>query len=105
LPPNGWMGNGGGCTMEAPNKMVFPGSAIQWQFAKMCSLQDGAIAHVDGGGLRLRKSCNGNLIQGNRIFDIAANGIVIGGDDLHAASVTSNSVVNNLIQTCGMMNY
>jgi len=88
-------------------------AAIQWEFAESCHLEDGRISNVGGLGVRLRKGCSNNLIQGNEIFNVAGNGVSIGEYLSHIfekpdGSVPpvevpkNNRVLNNLIYNCGV---
>jgi len=79
-------------------------AAVSFEFAQDCSYTEGEISHVGGVGLELRRGCSRNVIQGNRIFDIAGTGIMI-GEDINPNSslefVTKNTVADNLIHDCG----
>jgi glycosyl hydrolase family 141/parallel beta helix pectate lyase-like protein len=95
-------------------RMEFPQieAAIVWESAESCRLEEGTFSNLGGVGIRLRKGCSNNLIQGNKIFSVAANGVVIGEYLSHVfekpnGSVSldevprSNRVLNNLIYNCG----
>ena len=60
----------------ASRRQVEP--AIQWQFAHGCSLTDGAVAHTGGSGIWLRKGCRDARVEGNAVFDVAGNGVMVG---------------------------
>jgi hypothetical protein len=53
-------------------------SALEWEYAQWCSLVDCEIAHIGGAALSLRQGCCDNRVAGNRVFDVGANGIMIG---------------------------
>jgi len=79
-------------------------SAINWQFAKSCSFEDGQISQVGGVGLQVGRGCSSNLIQGNIFCDIGGNGLMIGEgkDSAHfAEAVTVNRVLDNHVYRCG----
>ena len=99
-------------------KMEFPQieAAILWEFAESCRLEDGRISHLGGVGIRLRRGCSDNLIQGNEIFSVSANGLMIGeylshvfdkpnGNVPPAEVPRNNRVLNNLIYNCGVDYY
>ena len=94
LPPDDWYGR-----MEA---------ALSFQFAQACSLEDCEITHTGGHGVELRLGCTGNLLQGNQIYDISANGIMVGEgregrDETNTGRlVRNNYVINNFIHDCGV---
>ncbi len=82
--------------------------AIRFEFAQDCSVEDGEIAHLGGTGIAFRRGCVNDLIEGNRIYDISANGVMIGEatDTSNATeSVRSNRVANNEIHSCGIVYY
>ena len=87
------------------------GVAISLEFANACSLQDCEIAHLGADGIEIRRGCSGNLLQGNHLFDIGANGIMVGegrGEQYESNPVKlvrNNQVVNNLIHDCGRSYY
>jgi len=95
-------------------RMEFPqiDAAILWEFAESCRLEDGRFTNLGGVGIRLRKGCSNNLIQGNEIFSVSANGVMIGEYLSHifdkpnggvppAEVPRNNQVLNNLIYNCG----
>jgi len=83
--------------------------AVQFEFAKSCTIQNGEIAHVGGNALHLFKGCSQFLIQGNRIYDVGDGGIEIGDrpnppiNPLPSLNVQnhSNAILNNDISDCG----
>ena len=113
LPPWGFAGRQGG-TMHVPaNGTGFVGEAVLWRFAESCSFTDCEIAHVGGCGISLHRGCARNLVEGNHVFDIGANGINVGEDlstlqnntpgSLPPDSETprNNRITNNYIHACG----
>ena len=88
-------------------------SAIQFEFAERCHLENVKICNLGGVGIRFRQGCSNNLILGNEIFNVASSGIAIGeylaqvfenpGGTVAAAEVPKNNqVLNNLIHHCGV---
>lgn len=78
--------------------------ALRLEYTQGCSIEDGQIAHVGETGISLRQGCSNNLIQGNRIFDVGGNGVMIGeaGDPTNTLEiVTNNRVTNNHVHDCG----
>ena len=80
IPQWGFAGRQGGTMYLPDNGAGFIGEAILWRYAESCSLTDCEIAHVGGCGLSLRKGCVKNLVEGNHMYDIGANGINVGED-------------------------
>ncbi len=119
LPAWGFVGRQAG-SIYLPGDMYLPGDrtgfigeAILWRFAKSCRLIDCDIAHVGGSGISLHKGCVKNLVEGNHIYDIGANGVNV-GEDLSTAYDNStdykppaadvprgNRITNNYIHGCG----
>jgi len=77
-------------------------AAIRWDEADSCSLEDGAIAHLGGCGMELVTRCRHNRIEGNQIFDLSANGVMIGGPREEENVPRDNRVANNHIHACGL---
>ena len=87
------------------------GAAVEWEYAHSCSLAGCEIAHTGGGALSLGRGCCDNRIAGNRIFDVGANGVMVGESlrALHDAGQApaehevprGNVVTDNEIHHCG----
>lgn len=77
-------------------------AAIRFDYAEGSSVEDGAIAHLGGGGIELVSSCRDNLIQGNHIFDVSGNGVMLGGPKTEAEVPKNNRVSNNHVHACGV---
>lgn len=75
--------------------------AILLEFAQACSVTDGELAHLGGSGLFLSQGCEGNRVEGNRVWDIAGNGVMVGGPDDPALVPRDNVVANNHVHDCG----
>ncbi len=75
--------------------------AILFEFARGCSLTDGEVAHLGGSGLFLSRGCEGNRMEGNCMWDIAGNGIMVGGPDDPTLVPRDNVVTNNHVHDCG----
>jgi len=76
--------------------------ALRFDYAEGCSVRDGAIAHLGAGGIELVKACHNNLIQGNHIHDISANGVMLGGPKDEANVPKHNRIANNHVHACGI---
>ena len=86
-------------------------AAVEWECAHGCRLEECEISHSGGSGLRLRKGCHANVVERSHVFDIGANGVMVGEDwcRLHLAGgwppahdvPTGNTVANNEIHDCG----
>ncbi|MBN1899874.1 right-handed parallel beta-helix repeat-containing protein [Candidatus Sumerlaeota bacterium] len=77
-------------------------AAIQWNHVESSSITDGAIAHTGGVGIALISGCRNNVIEGNRIFDISGNGIMLGGPHDEPGAPKDNRIANNHIHDCGV---
>ena len=111
LPPGGYAG-GQACTYnaavgtngQAAGRLRMD-DAIVWEFVHSCSLQDCEVAHVEQCGFSLRRGCKDNLIQGCRIYDIGANGLLVGEQSDSASGsdfVENNLIANNEVHSCGV---
>jgi len=83
---------------------VIPG-AIRWQHVEDSSIEDGSVCHLGGSGIQLGPKCRGNLIQGMHLFDVAGNGIMIGGPNDPAQAPVGNRASNNHVHACGVEYY
>ncbi|MFV1966285.1 MAG: right-handed parallel beta-helix repeat-containing protein [Pirellulaceae bacterium] len=77
-------------------------AAIRWDYAEGCSIEDGTLAHLGGCGIELTTCCYDNLIQGNDLFDISGNGIMLGGPKSEEEVPKDNRVSNNHVHGCGI---
>lgn len=109
LPSVGYLGAGAaiyyasGYDVNPQNLGVIP-AAIDWQYAKSCSIESGQIAHTGGTAIWLGTGCASNSIVRNSIFDIAAEGVMVGdtSNPTNGADwVYGNLVANNQIDSCG----
>ena len=80
-------------------------AAIRWDYVQQSSLQDGALAHLGGCGIELVTGCHDNLIQGNEIFDVSGNGLMLGGPTSEAEVPKRNRISNNHVHACGREYY
>ena len=77
-------------------------AAIRWDYAEGCSFRDGVIAHLGGCGIELATRCVKNVIEGNHIFDISGNGVMLGGPKEAADVPKDCRIANNHIHACGL---
>ena len=77
-------------------------AAIRWDYAEGCSLRDGVIARLGGCGIELVTRCANNVIEGNHIFDISGNGVMLGGPKEEADVPKDCRIANNHIHACGL---
>ena len=105
LPPEGHHGRqaafrygGDGITGGLP-------CIVRWTHATGCSFTAGRIAHTGGSGIDLREGCRENRIEGNAVFDLAGNGINIGGPDDEKLVPKENRIANNYVRDCGEVYY
>jgi hypothetical protein len=77
-------------------------AAVTWDYAEHCSFTDGTLRHLGGAGLALNTRCRDNRIEGNRVTDISANGINLGGPREEAEVPQNTRIANNHIYACGL---
>lgn len=80
-------------------------AAIRWDYVEHSSIEDGALAHLGGCGVELVTSCHDNLIQGNHVFDVSGNGVMLGGPTSEAEVPKRNRIANNHVHACGVEYY
>jgi len=80
-------------------------AAIRWDYVERSSIEDGAMAHLGGCGVELVTGCHDNVIQGNRVFDVSGNGIMLGGPRSEAEVPKRNRISNNHVHACGVEYY
>ncbi len=95
-------------------------SALTFELADSCEVEDGRIAHVGGWGIMFGRSCRDCAFVGNVVTDIAGNGIMIGEDKSREVphpvedtipwwefrpdqAASGNVIRNNLIQYTGQV--
>jgi len=76
-------------------------SAITWRHVTDSSMVGCRIAHVGGGGIDLEDACRDNFIEGNEVWDVAGNGIGLGGLNDAKLVPTKNRIANNYVHHCG----
>lgn len=77
-------------------------AAIRWDYVESSSLTDGRVAHLSGSGIELVTRCNRNVIEGNHVFDVSANGIMLGGPKGEEDVPKGNRIANNHVHACGI---
>jgi hypothetical protein len=80
-------------------------AAIRWDDCRDCSLQDSTLTHLGGCGVELVTNCDRNLIQGNHVWDVSGNGIMLGGPKSEAEVPKRNRIANNHVHACGVEYY
>ena len=80
-------------------------AAIRWDYVEKSSIEDGALAHLGGCGIELVTSCRDNLVQGNHVFDVSGNGIMLGGPRSEAEVPKRDRIANNHVHACGVEYY
>ncbi|MGA2617635.1 MAG: right-handed parallel beta-helix repeat-containing protein [Thermoguttaceae bacterium] len=98
LPKEGYMGVQASHYGNAEHHVP---SAIRLAWAENCSIEDGVLARLGGCGVEVATGCRENLIQGNRVFDVSANGILVYGPNSEAEVPKGNRVSNNHVHACG----
>ncbi len=76
--------------------------AIRFDYAEGCSVRNGAISHLGTGGIELVEGCRADLVEGNEISDISANGVMLGGPKDEARLPKACTVANNHVHHCGV---
>jgi hypothetical protein len=83
---------------------AIPSEALLMEMTKSCSVSNCSFVHLGGTGLRLRRGCSENRIEGNCVHDVAGGGIMVGEvpNPLKAEEfVHDNKVIDNDIFDCG----
>ncbi len=108
LPPHGYLGIQG-CHFTQGRDWSRPWAripaAICFNFAQGCSVTNGAIAHVGGCGIEMIDCCHDNVVQGNQVFDVSGNGIMLGGPREEGRVPRNNRIANNHVHECGAEYY
>jgi hypothetical protein len=108
LPQHGYLGIQG-CHFTIGRDWSRPWAripaAVCFNFAEACSFRDGTIAHVGGCGIELVDSCHDNVVEGNHIWDVSGNGIMLGGPREQDRVPRNNRIANNYVQACGVEYY
>ncbi len=104
LPPEGHHGRQAAFRYGGSSVYGLP-SMVRWNWANGCSFVGGRIAHAGGSGIALREGCSRNLIEGNEVFDIAGNGINVGGSNDERRVPKENRIANNYVHRCGEVYY
>jgi len=108
LPKHGYLGIQG-CHFTIGRDWSRPWAripaAVCFNFAEGCSVRDGAIAHVGGCGIELIDSCHQNVVEGNHVYDVSGNGIMLGGPREKRRVPQGNRIANNYVHTCGLEYY
>ncbi len=105
LPPEGHHGRQAAFRYGADGITGGLPSVIRWTHAEGCSFVGGQVAHTGGSGVDLREGCSGNRIEGNAIFDVAGNGINVGGPNDEELVPKENRIANNYVHHCGVVYY
>lgn len=78
---------------------------VRFWHTQGCSFVGGRLAHAGGNGIGLGEGCRGNLVQGNAVFDMAGNGIDVGGPNHEKLVPKDNRIANNYVHHCGAVYY
>lgn len=80
-------------------------AAVCFTHVERSSVEDGAIARLGGCGIELADGCRENVIQGNHIFNISGNGVMVSGPKSDTEVPKNNRISNNHVHTCGLEYY
>lgn len=80
-----------------PQAAFYIPGVICLEGARYCAIEDCTVSHAGLYGIELSDGCMANRIVGNRIYDMGAGGIKLGGSDARglAARRTGNNVVTD----------
>lgn len=76
-------------------------AAVSLRDALGCSVEDCVAAHLGGSAIELADGCRDCLVEGNRVFDASANGIMVGGPKIEGRVPGGCRVANNHVLACG----
>ncbi len=88
-------------------------AAVQFEFARGCSLEKIRIAHTGASGVWFGRRCRDNRITDSAIVDAGGNGIMIGEGQTRRVNgrpwreaaprqaATGHRIANNLVERCG----
>jgi len=77
-------------------------AAVRFDHAHDCSVRNGAIAHAGTCGIEMVEGCQRDTIEGNHIFDISANGVMLGGPKDEAGVPKHCRIANNHVHATGI---
>jgi hypothetical protein len=80
-------------------------AAVSFIDAQGCSIQDGSLARLGGTGIQVADRCMDNVIRGNYVFDVSANGVMVGGPRGEDDIPRRNEVSNNWVRAGGIEYY
>lgn len=76
--------------------------AVAWRFAVSCSMTACTVARTEGSGICFARGCRGCRIEGTRVFDIGANGIMLAGPNDDTLVPQKNRIANNHVHHTGV---
>jgi len=77
-------------------------AAIRMESAESCAVEDGLIVHLGGGGVEIGPRCRACSVSCNRIYDLGACGVQVGGPRDAALVPRDSQIANNHIYNCGV---
>ncbi len=104
LPPEGYMGIQAchyGRSAQPGRRWNRIGGAVRFSDAVGCSIQQCVLKHLGGSGIELADGCRDCVLRSNHIFDVSANGILIGGPNIEDRAPAGCLVRNNHVHACG----
>lgn len=75
--------------------------AVRLDHARGCSFEDCELAHLGACGIELVTRCRDNTVRGCHVFDVAGNGIMIGGPTAEENVPRGNTVSRCRVHHCG----
>jgi hypothetical protein len=91
--------------------------AVFFELAERCRFADGGVAHTGGSAVGFGRASSNNTLVGNRITDVAGNGVMVGENKqrqvdgkpwwqaVPGQAASKNLIKNNLIEGCGRVFY
>jgi hypothetical protein len=76
--------------------------ALRFDYAQSCSVRDGVIGRLSTGGIELVEHCASDAVEGNHVFDISANGVMLGGPKEEAGVPKDCRIANNHVHAVGI---
>ncbi len=77
-------------------------AAIQGEHVESCTFTGCTLAHLGGSGISLFDGSRNNVVERNQLFDISANGIMLGSQAGEADVPLDNRIANNRVHKCGV---
>ena len=105
MPPGGYRGvqacHFGSAGSKGEGRWLRMPAAIRLDDAEDCSFERCTLAHLGSCGIELDTRCKGNVIRRCEVFDVAGNGIMVGGPKGEEDVPKDNRIENCEVHHCG----